>query len=66
MILDATAGLPYTLWMTPAYICVLVGIILVWLGFLPPPWLIRRLEKGVLKEIFLELILAWRIFLGIF
>ena len=45
MILDATTGLPYTLWMIPAYICALLGICFVWLGFLPPRWLLIKLEK---------------------
>ena len=44
-IIDAAIGLPYTLWMIPAYICALLGICLIWLGFLPPRWLLIKLEK---------------------
>mgnify|MGYP000035217256 CR=1 FL=1 len=45
MLIDAITGLPYSIWITPAYICALISFILIYLGFVTPTWFLRMLEK---------------------
>jgi len=44
-VIDALTGIPYSIWMVPGYISAMIGLTLLYLGFLAPSWFEKILKK---------------------
>mgnify|MGYP000565993239 CR=1 FL=1 len=44
-LIDEVIGQPFSLWLIPAYACIILGLIMVYIGFVTPSWSVKIIQK---------------------